>query len=327
MGFSFRKSIKIAPGIRLNVSKSGIGVSGGVKGARVSLGPRGAHVYGGIGPLRYQKKLDARSRSSGSFVGTENSATSQIEDDPFYLKRPRNWHAWIAFLLMGMPLSWVAPLHIDALTNVAGFVGIGGWIYVLCTGPKRLKAYRRFRKANLSTMPLPEKVSFLESCYRDYPNTLFMSLYAQALGDSKQFKEALPLLQELAVKFPQAIFYAALGECFRGLERYDEALRYFEMCDEEHEFDNFMTVLKLKAQCYIAKREYDKALETVDRGLRRRGEQHSDNKRALRLLKAETYLQINQLDRAKNEVEKLLSEVPDLQEGKELLEKINSKAS
>lgn len=36
MGFRFRKSFKIAPGIRLNLSKSGIGASVGVKGFRVT---------------------------------------------------------------------------------------------------------------------------------------------------------------------------------------------------------------------------------------------------------------------------------------------------
>ena len=41
MGFRFRKSKKIFPGVRLNVSKSGISVSAGVKGARVSLNSKG----------------------------------------------------------------------------------------------------------------------------------------------------------------------------------------------------------------------------------------------------------------------------------------------
>lgn len=41
MGWQFRKSINLGKGFRLNISKSGIGVSGGVKGARVSVGPRG----------------------------------------------------------------------------------------------------------------------------------------------------------------------------------------------------------------------------------------------------------------------------------------------
>ncbi len=41
MGWQFRKSINLGKGFRLNISKSGVGLSGGVKGARVSVGPRG----------------------------------------------------------------------------------------------------------------------------------------------------------------------------------------------------------------------------------------------------------------------------------------------
>lgn len=41
MGFTVRKSLKIAPGVRMNFSKSGIGMSAGVKGYRVSKGADG----------------------------------------------------------------------------------------------------------------------------------------------------------------------------------------------------------------------------------------------------------------------------------------------
>ncbi|QNH52285.1 DUF4236 domain-containing protein [Acinetobacter venetianus] len=49
MGFNFRKSFKIAPGIRLNVGKKGISsVSIGGKGARVSVGKKGTRSTVGI---------------------------------------------------------------------------------------------------------------------------------------------------------------------------------------------------------------------------------------------------------------------------------------
>lgn len=41
MGFRVRKSIKIAPGVRLNVSSKSIGVSAGVRGARISANSSG----------------------------------------------------------------------------------------------------------------------------------------------------------------------------------------------------------------------------------------------------------------------------------------------
>lgn len=41
MAIRFKKSVKIMPGVKLNVSKSGIGVSAGVKGARISVNSKG----------------------------------------------------------------------------------------------------------------------------------------------------------------------------------------------------------------------------------------------------------------------------------------------
>lgn len=63
MGLSFGKSFKMGP-LRLNLSGSGIGASVGIRGARVSLGPRGTYVtLSGLG-FRYQKKLKTSPPSS-----------------------------------------------------------------------------------------------------------------------------------------------------------------------------------------------------------------------------------------------------------------------
>lgn len=45
MGFKFRKSLKIAPGVKLNIGKKGISsLSVGVKGARVNVGKKGTRT-------------------------------------------------------------------------------------------------------------------------------------------------------------------------------------------------------------------------------------------------------------------------------------------
>lgn len=49
MGFNFRKSLKIAPGVRLNITKKGLSsVSLGGRGARVNLGKKGTKTTVGI---------------------------------------------------------------------------------------------------------------------------------------------------------------------------------------------------------------------------------------------------------------------------------------
>jgi len=41
VGLFFRKSLKIAPGLRLNLSKRGVGVSAGPRGTKLSANTRG----------------------------------------------------------------------------------------------------------------------------------------------------------------------------------------------------------------------------------------------------------------------------------------------
>ena len=56
MGFYVRKSFRAGP-IRLNLSKSGLGASIGVKGLRIGSGPRGSYIHAGRGGLYYRQKL------------------------------------------------------------------------------------------------------------------------------------------------------------------------------------------------------------------------------------------------------------------------------
>ena len=58
MALSFSKSISCLDGlIRLNLSAKGIGISTGIKGARVSVGPTGTFISLAKYGLRYRKKL------------------------------------------------------------------------------------------------------------------------------------------------------------------------------------------------------------------------------------------------------------------------------
>ena len=58
MGWSFRKSFKIGKFLKLNFSnRSGIGLSTGVKGARVSVNKNGINFYAGKGIFRVSKHL------------------------------------------------------------------------------------------------------------------------------------------------------------------------------------------------------------------------------------------------------------------------------
>ena len=48
MSFRFRRSFKIAPGLRLNIGKKSASFSIGPRGAKITTGTRGTHVTAGI---------------------------------------------------------------------------------------------------------------------------------------------------------------------------------------------------------------------------------------------------------------------------------------
>lgn len=73
MGFYIRKSKSVGP-FRLNLSKSGLGVSTGVKGARLSVGPRGTYINLGRNGLYYRKKIGSSSKKGSSNVQRSNSS-------------------------------------------------------------------------------------------------------------------------------------------------------------------------------------------------------------------------------------------------------------
>jgi hypothetical protein len=56
MGFYIRKGFNFGP-LRLNLSRSGLGASFGVKGARIGIGPRGSYVHMGRDGLYYRQTL------------------------------------------------------------------------------------------------------------------------------------------------------------------------------------------------------------------------------------------------------------------------------
>ncbi len=60
MGWSFRESVKILPGVRLSFSRRGISASFGGRGMHLGVGGgRPPRLTGGIGPFHYYRSLGA----------------------------------------------------------------------------------------------------------------------------------------------------------------------------------------------------------------------------------------------------------------------------
>src|ERR1039457_2456723 len=73
MGFRFRRSIKILPGVRLNFGKRGISTSIGIRGAHVTVGKTGTRTTVGLpgSGLSYTHLEKAHHDSSNAALAAE----------------------------------------------------------------------------------------------------------------------------------------------------------------------------------------------------------------------------------------------------------------
>jgi tetratricopeptide (TPR) repeat protein len=82
MGFRLQRRISLGKFIQLNISKSGVGVSAGVPGLRISRGPSGTFFTAGLPGtgLSYRKKIGSKSTNTSKAKAKEEAA-AQTESD------------------------------------------------------------------------------------------------------------------------------------------------------------------------------------------------------------------------------------------------------
>ena len=98
MGFRFRRTIRVLPGLRLNLSRSGISTSVGVRGAHVTVGHGQVRVSAGI---------------PGSGLSyTESERLGEHGAEPPQRPQGRRWLRVIAWSIVGAWAVSVAILFI-----------------------------------------------------------------------------------------------------------------------------------------------------------------------------------------------------------------------
>lgn len=109
MAWSFRKRIKIAPGVHVNLSKNGVSTSIGPKGAKVTVGPKGTYLHTGIpGTGIYNRQKIG----PGFGEGTPNSTLSETmhsqSKGPSKNKGCMNFFMWL--LCIGSTLMIIGEI-------------------------------------------------------------------------------------------------------------------------------------------------------------------------------------------------------------------------
>ena len=138
MGFRFRKSFKIAPGVRVNVGKKSIGISAGVKGARVSVNSSGRKTttvgIPGTG-LSYQKteKIGGHAATDKhDQTAPEYTPTVDLPPiDPQPPRPPRTPKGMLTLLKVLAVLLIAMSLTLTLVSVVGGFFGTALGCFIL----------------------------------------------------------------------------------------------------------------------------------------------------------------------------------------------------
>lgn len=129
MGFFYRKSINFGL-FRINFSKSGIGISTGVKGARVSFGPTGKYITLGRKGFYYKKsigkifsKTNIGNQTDGITTNNISRATSNESKDNNNMKYLKIFGIFPSLLILGF-ITYKCFEVVDTIENYETFATI-----------------------------------------------------------------------------------------------------------------------------------------------------------------------------------------------------------
>lgn len=101
MAFRFQRRIRILPGIRLNISKSGVSTSVGARGAWLTFGRRGTRATVG---------LPGTGISYTTSAPRPHPASRATEDTDSDARRTSGWF-WLVVLVVVATLIWRLAAH------------------------------------------------------------------------------------------------------------------------------------------------------------------------------------------------------------------------
>ena len=235
MGFRFRKSVSLGP-MRLNLSKSGIGMSAGVPGARIGINRRGTYGSVGIPGTRIHSTSHLSNPKSRGSSDTSRSTTAMasVHDTtvPSRLIKTKTRSALFWIGLVDLILLVINPglgLIAIALTLV--------WYFFYLKRQPSFQARRSLRSAQtaLAARDYETAATHFESAYNFFSTDKAIALLAASsyslLG---QFKKSTRLLEEYLASYPEDVEMQKVLACWhQRLGNEDRALQILQALNIE----------------------------------------------------------------------------------------------
>lgn len=218
----FRKSIKIAKGVRLNVSKSGLGVSAGVRGARIGVNSRGAYT---------STSIPGTGLYSVNYVGNKKRKTSTPT-------RPSS-----------STFSIIPPLSV-------------GFMDMLKGTPKHQSVQKtRKAKELFLKREFAHAEEILKEALEDFPeNYQATFLMGGSLHNQGKYNEAIPHLEIINTKFPDyEDVYITLANSYFSTGNFDKTVEVIQRFPNG--WENHIKAIQLLGLAFANLKKYPLAID------------------------------------------------------------------
>ena len=167
MGFRYRKSIRLGKGVRININKNSVGISAGVKGARVSLNSKGrttttVGIPGtGISYVHTDSVYSKGKRSS-------QAPSSSDFGSGLSPKKPPKKRKWLGGFIMAMSVYWIiTALVMSFRDNTLGLIEYLAYLFTAFLGVPAFSYGLRIFKGQQKPKRVRSKAEPAKSTYEE----------------------------------------------------------------------------------------------------------------------------------------------------------------
>jgi tetratricopeptide (TPR) repeat protein len=336
MSFRFRKSIKIAKGVRLNVSKSGLGTSFGTKGARYSVHSSGRRTTSVGIPGSGMGYVSTKSSSSSRKPSPRPSTAQQQSYSPPSAKAPGLFSPagekamWNALTKQGgslEALDAVAASHLDKRGLALTFssmkrssmdgereTALKGLEELVSGGfdPQHDSFFAKYLTSSAGTVKIADGVTAELPVSRE----LLALTLAELLQEKQQLKEACDVLEALPIS---QFTMLSLSELYLQRKEYDKVVSLTNGVNNEDDTSALTCVYRGVA---LRNKELnDAALIAFKEALR--FSSRSEEIRHLALVqRAMVHIKLGKKAQAKKDLERVIAEDASFPGATHLLEKL-----
>jgi tetratricopeptide (TPR) repeat protein len=340
MSFRFWRRVKIAPGLTLNLSKSGGSLSFGPRGAKLTVGPRGRRATVGIPGtgLFYTTKISGGRRGSSAAVRSVQTVPPADRLTLGFFQRlttPEDEKALVA------GCRELALGNEDAARdqlNQALHLADGAYLFGILALKKG-----RLEEAADGLAAAAEHQASLGRCFSKYGISAVVSLpitdevsahvgpnlrgvllgLVEVYQRQRRWQDAVKCLERLRRLEPDdVVVKLSLAELLLDMKPDDKdtCRRVVSLTEGiEDETPIHAALLLYKARALRGLELWDAAREILTNALRRKKGRSAELLRALRYQRARVYESAGQGRRSRKDLEKLYAEAPDFEDAAERL--------